>query len=190
MIARLQQADPVRLAMALLAPAPARGRLLSLYALNDALAQTALAAREPLAAQMRVRWWVDQLSALDRNAPPPHDLLGALWTAWGPQAAALAPLAAYAALESGWIVTEVGRQPWIVYQILRTQDAVTHVGAGAVWTSFGLLMVLYAALATGAVLVIRGMTKRWRRSELDEAAVPYGPRDPVGAGANRPGGGP
>lgn len=93
MIARLEQADPVRLAMALLAPAAARGRLLSLYALNDALAQTALAAREPLAAQMRVRWWVDQLSALDRNAPPPHDLLGALWTAWGPQAAALAPLA-------------------------------------------------------------------------------------------------
>jgi cytochrome d ubiquinol oxidase subunit I len=29
------------------------------------------------------------------------------------------------ALESGWVVTEVGRQPWIIYHIMRTSDAVT-----------------------------------------------------------------
>ncbi len=42
-------------------------------------------------------------------------------------------------------------------------------------------MCLYAALAVGAVLVIRGMTRRWRSRELEDAAVPYGPRDPVPA---------
>lgn len=36
----------------------------------------------------------------------------------------MAPLG-YIALEAGWIVTEVGRQPWIIYQIMKTKDAVT-----------------------------------------------------------------
>ncbi len=98
---------------------------------------------------------------------------------WFLRAAVLAPVAAYLALESGWIITEVGRQPWIVYQILRTQDAVTHTGAGAIWTSLILVIVLYAGLATAAVLVIRGMTKRWRQREHDAAEVPYGPREPL-----------
>ena len=49
---------------------------------------------------------------------------------WFLRAAVLAPVAAYICVESGWIVTEVGRQPWIVYEILRTQDAVTDVGRG------------------------------------------------------------
>ncbi len=34
---------------------------------------------------------------------------------------------------AGWIVTEVGRQPWIVYEIMRTEDAVT--GASGVWVT-------------------------------------------------------
>ncbi|SHI53291.1 cytochrome bd-I ubiquinol oxidase subunit 1 apoprotein [Mesonia phycicola] len=36
----------------------------------------------------------------------------------------MAPLG-YIALEAGWIVTEVGRQPWIIYQVMKTKDAVT-----------------------------------------------------------------
>ena len=39
--------------------------------------------------------------------------------------------------------------------------------------------MLYAGLATAAVLVIRGMTKRWRSQEPDASEVPYGPRDPL-----------
>ena len=34
-------------------------------------------------------------------------------------------IASVIALECGWIVTEVGRQPWVVYEIMRTEDAVT-----------------------------------------------------------------
>jgi cytochrome d ubiquinol oxidase subunit I len=100
---------------------------------------------------------------------------------WFLRAAVLAPVAAYICVESGWIVTEVGRQPWIVYQILRTQDAVTNVGAPAVWTSLSLIIVLYTILAVGAVLVIRGMTRRWRAGDLDDSDVPYGPREPLTA---------
>ena len=42
------------------------------------------------------------------------------------------------ALECGWIVTEVGRQPWIVYNVMRTSDAVTQ--ASGVWVTFGLVL--------------------------------------------------
>jgi cytochrome d ubiquinol oxidase subunit I len=96
---------------------------------------------------------------------------------WFLRAAVLAPIAAYMALESGWIVTEVGRQPWVVYEIMRTEEAVTDVDAGLVWASLTGIIVLYAALAAGTVLVIRGMTRRWREGGLDESAVPYGPRE-------------
>lgn len=93
LVARLRAADPDRLAMALLAPAPARARLLSLYALNDELARTALAARDPLIAEMRVRWWADRLAAMVDGPPQPHELLTPIWDAWGHGAASLGPLA-------------------------------------------------------------------------------------------------
>lgn len=53
------------------------------------------------------------------------------------------------AIEAGWIVTEVGRQPWIIYGLMKTKDAVTPV-PGMVY-HFGLFLVLYLLLfaATG-----------------------------------------
>lgn len=105
---------------------------------------------------------------------------------WFLRAAAVAPIAAYLCLEAGWVVTEVGRQPWVVYEILRTQDAVTNASAGLVWTFFLSIVVLYAALATACVLVIRAMTRRWREGEVGDDAVPYGPNEeppPSHAGA-------
>ncbi|RZK85463.1 MAG: cytochrome ubiquinol oxidase subunit I, partial [Pedobacter sp.] len=50
----------------------------------------------------------------------------------------------YIALEAGWIVTEVGRQPWIIYGIMRTRDAVTPM-PGIAW-SFYLFSAIYASL--------------------------------------------
>ena len=94
---------------------------------------------------------------------------------WFLRAAALAPIAAYLCLEAGWVVTEVGRQPWIVYEIMRTEDAVTNAPAALVWTFFTAILVLYTALAVAAILVIRGMTKRWRSGDVSDADVPYGP---------------
>jgi len=60
--------------------------------------------------------------------------------------------AAAVALEAGWIVTEVGRQPWIVYQVLRVEAAVT----AAPGIRYGLfaLIILYAALTAAAVFVL------------------------------------
>ena len=46
-------------------------------------------------------------------------------TKWFLRAVAVSGVASVVALECGWIVTEVGRQPWIVYNVMRTEDAVT-----------------------------------------------------------------
>ena len=53
---------------------------------------------------------------------------------WFLRACAPAGVLAFAALEAGWVLTEVGRQPWVVYGVLRTADAVTH--APGIWYSF------------------------------------------------------
>jgi cytochrome d ubiquinol oxidase subunit I len=88
--------------------------------------------------------------------------------------AAAAGVLSYVAIEAGWIVTEVGRQPWIVYDIERTADAVT--GSDGVWVSFVVVIVLYAALGTATVVVLRAMSRRWRRQDAADDSVPYGPR--------------
>lgn len=66
------------------------------------------------------------------------------------------------AIEAGWVVTETGRQPWIIHGILRTKDAVTPV-PGMVY-HFYLFVVLYAALALATVWLlwrqIRAVQKR------------------------------
>ena len=54
-------------------------------------------------------------------------------SAWFLRGAAVAGVASVAALEAGWVTTELGRQPWIAYKLMRTSEAVTHVGG--VWVS-------------------------------------------------------
>ena len=95
-------------------------------------------------------------------------------TKWFLRAIAVSGVATAVALECGWIVTEVGRQPWIVYEVMRTEDAVTD--AGGVWVTFSLVFVLYLALGIATVMVLRTMARRWRTAGVDETETPYGPR--------------
>jgi cytochrome d ubiquinol oxidase subunit I len=70
------------------------------------------------------------------------------------------------ALISGWVVTEVGRQPWVVYRVMRTSQAVT--GAGGIPIGYGTLATVYLALAVGVAWVLR----RLARMPLDDTAAP------------------
>ena len=63
-----------------------------------------------------------------------------------------APLG-FLALEAGWVVTEAGRQPWVIYRVMRTADAVTPVGD--VWASLALFTSVYAALLMLLVFFLR-----------------------------------
>jgi cytochrome bd ubiquinol oxidase subunit I len=79
------------------------------------------------------------------------------------------------ALEAGWVVTEVGRQPWIVHNYMKVDQASTT--NGGVWITFLIITALYIAVGTTLVLVMRRMSRRWRaEQELDDTDVPYGPR--------------
>jgi cytochrome bd ubiquinol oxidase subunit I len=95
-------------------------------------------------------------------------------TPWFLRAVAVSGAAAIVAMWAGWIVTEVGRQPWIVQGFMRTEEAVTE--AEGIWFAFAGVLVLYAALGTGAILVLRAMSRRWREEgEGEESEAPYGP---------------
>ncbi len=96
-------------------------------------------------------------------------------TPWFLRAVAVSGAGAVLALWCGWIVTEVGRQPWIVQGYMRTSEAVTE--AKGIWFAFAGILLLYAALGTIAILVLRGMSRRWREQggSADEAGTPYAP---------------
>ncbi len=74
-------------------------------------------------------------------------------SAWFYRALAAAGPLAVIALIAGWVTTEVGRQPWVVYHVMRTSQAVT--GAGGIPIGYATLAAVYLALAIaiGWVLV-------------------------------------
>jgi cytochrome d ubiquinol oxidase subunit I len=69
----------------------------------------------------------------------------------------------FLALQAGWIVTEAGRQPWVVYEVMRTADGVTPV-AEVPATLFG-FSVLYLGLGTALALLLRGLATGAPRPE-------------------------
>jgi cytochrome d ubiquinol oxidase subunit I len=71
------------------------------------------------------------------------------------------------ALIAGWVTTEVGRQPWVVYGVMRTEDAVT--GAGVIPVSYAGLWVVYLAVAAGTAWILR----RLARVPIEPAATPW-----------------
>lgn len=70
-----------------------------------------------------------------------------LWTV-----AALSPLSVVA-LIAGWVTTEVGRQPWVVYGLMRPEEAVT--GAEGIPVGYAALVVVYVSLVAATVWVLR-----------------------------------
>ena len=98
-------------------------------------------------------------------------------TRWFLRATAVSGVASVVALECGWIVTEVGRQPWIVYNVMQTKDAVTQ--ADGVWVTFAAVVLLYALLGAALVITLRAMARRWRTEDDEDSDVPYGPAPSV-----------
>jgi cytochrome d ubiquinol oxidase subunit I len=104
---------------------------------------------------------------------------------WFLRAASIAGFAAVIALESGWIVTEVGRQPWVVFKILRTADAVTQ--APGVQTTFIAVVALYTTLGVATLFTLRTLQRRWAGQDaaagdravgdVSDESIPYGPHD-------------
>jgi cytochrome d ubiquinol oxidase subunit I len=77
---------------------------------------------------------------------------------WFYRAVVAAGPLSFVALISGWIVTEVGRQPWVVYRYMRTSEAVT--GAGGIPVGYGTLALVYLGVAVGVVWILRRLAAR------------------------------
>jgi len=79
-------------------------------------------------------------------------------TAWFYRALVVAGPASVVALIAGWVTTEVGRQPWVVYRVMRTDEAVTH--ASGVPVSYGVLALAYAILVGAVAWTLRRLAAK------------------------------
>lgn len=68
--------------------------------------------------------------------------------------------AGWIALVSGWYVTEIGRQPWLVHGVLTTAQAASQVPAGNIALSLAMYLTLYAALLSAYVSVVFYLAKK------------------------------
>jgi cytochrome bd ubiquinol oxidase subunit I len=80
------------------------------------------------------------------------------------------------ALIAGWVTTEVGRQPWVVYGHMRTEEAVT--GANGIPVGYATVVIVYACLLTAIVWILR----RLARAPVEIQSGPSGVA-PLAAGA-------
>ena len=83
---------------------------------------------------------------------------------WFYRAVMVAGPLSFVALIAGWIVTEVGRQPWIVYEVMRTTQAVTAVDYLEVGYVF--LVLVYLGLGAAVVWLLRRLTRKPATSEV------------------------
>jgi cytochrome d ubiquinol oxidase subunit I len=77
------------------------------------------------------------------------------------------------ALIAGWITTEVGRQPWVVYRVMRTSEAVT--GASGIPVGYATLALVYAGLAVAVAWLLRRLGR-----------APMEPYEPIAGGEGAP----
>jgi cytochrome d ubiquinol oxidase subunit I len=80
----------------------------------------------------------------------------------------------YLAAELGWIVTEMGRQPWIVYGVMKTADAVSPIAGSQVALSLAAFIVVYSLLGLTAFVLIAKAARRGPVEELSPAAGKVG----------------
>jgi cytochrome d ubiquinol oxidase subunit I len=118
-----------------------------------------------LALWFALSWWRSRAAAPNR---------------WFLRAVAVSGVVSIVSLECGWIVTEVGRQPWTVVGLLLTRDAVQT--SGNLWPFFAGAVVIYVGVTIGAIYALRAMRRRWAQGQ--DTPAPYGPEDePARAGA-------
>src|SRR5262245_10894701 len=90
----------------------------------------------------------------------------------------------FVAVIAGWIVTENGRQPWVVYGTLRTADAVSPVPGGSVATTLALFVLVYGVVFSIGIYYINRLINRGPEPE-DREPEGFGNR-PLAAGAGDP----
>ena len=81
----------------------------------------------------------------------------------------LAAPMSYLAMEAGWVTREAGRQPWIIYGVLRTSEAATQLPAGTVGGSLTVFILIYGALFFAFLRLAGGLLRKGPEPENGEA---------------------
>ncbi len=114
-------------------------------------------------------------------------ILVSWWAAWslkrneraGPRvltALSLMTFSGWIAVLAGWYVTEMGRQPWIVYGVIRTREVVAEHGGGTVLATLLVYLFLYAFLLVSYILALRYLSSKPAKSLLaGQQLVPGSP---------------
>ncbi len=79
---------------------------------------------------------------------------------WPARALVAMSFSGWIATVAGWYVTEIGRQPYLVYGVLRTADAASAVPSGMIATTFAMYLLLYVALTIAYVSVVFYMARK------------------------------
>jgi cytochrome d ubiquinol oxidase subunit I len=87
-------------------------------------------------------------------------LRGGALSPWQLRALSLMTFAGWLATLAGWLVAEIGRQPWLIYGLMRTADAAAPHAAGMVAGSLAAYAVLYAVLLAAYVGTLRYMSTK------------------------------
>jgi cytochrome bd ubiquinol oxidase subunit I len=115
-----------------------------------------------------VSWYASWATRRGRGAPR-----WLLWTLAG------FTFSGWAATLAGWMVTEIGRQPWIVQGVLRTREAVGEISGAELGVSLTGYALTYATLFVAYMVVLTHLS-----GEGAEAAKPLAGASPVGAAAH------
>jgi len=106
---------------------------------------------------------------------------------WFLRAAMVMGPTGFIAVIAGWIVAEVGRQPWVITGVLRTADAVSPVGPGQVSASLLAFMIIYAIVfVAGAIYILRLIGRGPEAHEPAPEPADRAPGTPLAAAPEEP----
>jgi cytochrome d ubiquinol oxidase subunit I len=88
-------------------------------------------------------------------------------TPWFFRAVVVAAPLSVVALIAGWVTTEVGRQPWVVYELMRTDQAVT--GAPGIPVGYATLVVVYVVFIAAVAWILRRLARRPLEIDVEPA---------------------
>lgn len=109
-------------------------------------------------------------------------------TAWFLKLCLIMSPIGFIAMWSGWITAEIGRQPWVVYGLIRTADAVSQIMLRNVVISFGLIIVVYGIIFGYFYFYYLGKIIKHGPDELTESSlkIPFQYMPPISPGSKKP----
>ena len=93
-------------------------------------------------------------------------LLGYRWMHW---LGFLSLVVVYLVSQAGWIVAEVGRQPWVIQNLMPTGAAISDISSASVQTTFWIFAVVFTGLLVAEISIMTRYISKASRSDIETA---------------------